>query len=216
MGACCGQFLVRVGYRESLLIVFDHFGQRVAGCDPVAKPCHIHRHNVPLWLAFDHPLRQHQSDATALGKACHNTTCGPIVAHAGHGTNQRIAIGCKSKRSVDHVLDAHTFQIGKAFVGKTDAVFDLVEIVLQQFLTKVPGRAAYGPRPTGLFVESDAQAFAFLAQIAFAGRVHHMRMLTAIGHHFDDHRHFFGDDILVLHRVQREIDARHRAHFTRP
>ena len=128
----------------------------------------------------------------------------------------RVAIGGKGEGAVNHVLDACALQIGEAAVGKGDAVLDLVEIVLQQVLTKGPGRAIHRPGAAGLLVEPDAKAPAFLPQIAFARRVHHMGMFLAVLHHLHDQRHFLGHQVLVLHRVQREVDARHRANLARP
>ena len=41
-------------------------------------------------------------------------------------------------------------------------------------------------------------------------------MFNPFFHHINDHRDLFCHDILVLHRVQWEIDTGHCAHFTRP
>ena len=110
-------------------------------------------------------------------------------------------------------FDTGLFQHGKAAIGKLDAGLDLVEVVGQEFMAKLPRGAIHRPRFTGLLVKADTQAAAFLAQIAFADGVHHMRMFRVTLVNLGD---FVGDDILVLHRVQRQVNPGHRAHFARP
>ena len=117
---------------------------------------------------------------------------------------------------MDHGLNPRFFQIGEALVGEVDAVFDLVKIISKKLLAKVVAGSVNRPRAAGLFVKADAEAAAFLAQITFACGVHHVRVLDAIGHHIVDQGHLVSDDILVLHRVQREIDASHGPDFARP
>ncbi len=211
-----GQLFVRVGDGEAFLIVFNDFGPCVARGDPVAKAGAVHRECVALALAFDHPLGQHQANAAALGKSCHDGTGGPVVAHAGHRADQRVAVRGKGEGPVDHRFDACAFQRGKAVVGKGNAVLDLVEVIGQQFMAKVPRRAVNGPGFAGLFVKPDAEAAALLPEVAFASRVHHMRMFAACVDDRGDFRHLIGDDILVLHRVQREVDAGHCTDLARP
>ena len=114
---------------------------------------------------------------------------------------------------MDHGFDARTFQHREPIVGKGDRVLDLVKIIRQQFVPEIPRRAINGPWAAGLLIKPNAQAPAFLAQIAFACGVHHMGVLGVTLINFGD---FIGDEVLMLHRVEGQGKACHRAHLTRP
>ena len=196
-----GEFFVRVGDRKAFLVILDHLGPCIARRDPVAKPRTIHRESVALAFPLDHPLCEHQAHTAALAKASHDRAGGPVIAHPRHGANKRVAIGGKGKRSVDHGFDAHLGQRRKAAIGKGDGVLDLVEIIGQQLVPETPRRSVDRPRLAGLLIKPDAKPAPFLAQIAFACRVHDMRVFSSAVDDLCDHRYFVGHDILVLHRV---------------
>ena len=80
-------------------------------------------------------------------------------------------------------------------------------------MAKVPRCSVHGPRLAGLFIEPDAQAAAFLAQITFASRVHNMRMFRVASVNFGD---VFCDEILVFHWMQGQVNARHLRNFACP
>ena len=210
------QFLVGVRDREPFLIVLDHLRQGIAWPDPVAETRHVHRCDVAFAFARRHPLCQHQPDAAALAEPGHHAAGRPVVAQPRHRADQRVAVGGKGKGAVDHRLDPGAFQRGKAAIGKGDGILDLVEIVGQQFVPKGPGRAIHRPGATGLFVEPDAQPAPLLPQIAFAGGVHHVGVFAARVDDGGDLGHLVGDEVLMFHRVQRQIGPRHRAHLARP
>ena len=67
-------------------------------------------------------------------------------------------------------------------------------------MAKIPRRAIDRPWSTGLFIKTNAQATALLAQVAFTGGIHHMRMLTARIDDGSNLGHFLSDNILMLHR----------------
>ena len=108
------------------------------------------------------------------------------------------------------------FQRWEPFVSKSNTVFDFVKIIGQKLMAKIPRRAIHGPWTAGLFVKSYAKAAAFLPQVALSSWIHHMRMFAACIDNGRNLRDIFSDNILMLHRHQREIDARHRPHLTRP
>ena len=83
-------------------------------------------------------------------------------------------------------------------------------------MTEIPRRAVHRPRLAGLFVKADAKAPAFLAQVAFAARVHHMGEFAARFQDVHDLGDVIGDKILVGHRQKRQVNPRHRADFARP
>ena len=144
-GPCGGKLLVRIGDGEAFLIVLDHLRAGIARGDPVAIAGDIHGGGVALAFTLDHPLRQHQPDATALAEARHYRAGGPVVAHARHRTHQRVAIGGEGEGAVDHRFDTGLGQGREASVRKINALFDLVKVVGEQFVAKIPGRAIDRP-----------------------------------------------------------------------
>ncbi len=209
-----GEFFVRIGNGKAFLIILDHLWQSVPGRDHIlAKTRQIHRECIALCFALDHPLCEHQTDTAALAKACHDTTRAPIIAQARHRSNQGITVWRKGERAVNNRLDASCFEHRKALVRERDTVFDLVVIIRQKLMAEVPRRAIDSPRSTRLFIKADTQTTPFLAQIALARRVHHMRVLAT---HLVDFRNIIGDNILMLHRVQWQINPSHFSHFARP
>ncbi len=208
-----GEFFVGIGDGESLLIVLDHFRQRVARRDPVAETGDIHRGHVPFAFALGHPLREHQPDAAALAEAGHDAAGRPVIPQARNRSDKGVAIGGKCKRTMDHGFHPRRLQHRESLVGKGDAVLDLVEIIRQQFVAEIPGRTVHGPGTAGLLVEPDAQPASLLPQVTLACGVHDMRVLFGA---VADFRDLVGDDVLVLHRVERQVAAGHGRHFARP
>ncbi len=92
-----GQLFVGIADREAPLIILDDLGQRVARRDPCAKAGAIHREDIALRLALDHPLRKGQPNAAALAEAGHDSAGGPIVAHPGTGPTRGLPSGAKVK-----------------------------------------------------------------------------------------------------------------------
>ena len=215
-GAGCGAFFVRIADREAHLVVFDHLGHGVTGRGPVAKARHVKAARIAFHLAVDHPLRQRQTHAATLAKARHHSAGRPIVAQARNRADQRVAIGGKGKRPVDHALNTRTFQHGNAAIGKVHRIFDLVELLVQQLVAKVPRCAVNRPRLARLFIKPDAHASTFLAQVELTTRIHHMGEFAASFQNVHDLGDIVGDDILVRHGQQRQINACHSPHFARP
>ena len=207
------KFFIWIRNREPALIIFDHLGAGIARRDPVAKAPDIHRCHVALRFPLDHPLRKGQAYTPTLAEARHDSACGPIVANSGNRTDKRIPVRCESERTVDHRLDPRALQNRETFVGEIDAFFDLVEIVRQEFVPKIPRRAVNCPRAARLFVETDAQSAPLLAKVAFTRRVHNVRMLGVPLVNFG---RFVCDEVLMLHRMKREIDPCHLTHFAGP
>ena len=194
-----GQFFVGIADRKAFLIVFNDFGQGIARIDPVLpKAGHVHRRGVAFGFAFDHPLRQHKAHAAPLAKTRHHTAGRPIVFHTRNRADKRVAIRGKGKGSVDHRFDTCRFQDREAFVSKFNAFIDFVKVIRKQLMPEIPRCAIHRPRFTGLFIKADAKPAPFLAQITFARRIHHMRMLFFAIVNLGN---VICDDILVLHRM---------------
>ena len=78
---------------------------------------------------------------------------------------------------------------------------------------KSDGRPLHRPQLAALLVHADDEPAALLAQIALPGGIHAVGQL---GVALVDLGEIVGDEVLVLHRVARQIDARHFAHLPRP
>ena len=80
-------------------------------------------------------------------------------------------------------------------------------------MAEVPARAVDRPGFAILLVETDHQPLALLAQVTLALGVHHVRQFLAA---LVNLRDIVGGEVLVLHRVQRQVDAGKPADFSRP
>ena len=198
--SCGGEFFVGVGHRKPLLVIFDDFWKRVAGIDPVAETGHIHGHCIALCFTFDHPLGKHQTYAAPLTEARHHTAGRPVIPFSGYWTDQRVSVWRKGKGAMDHVFDTCLFKHRKTFICKFYAFRDLVEIIGQQFMAKIPRRAIHRPRAAALLVKPDAQSATFLAKITFPCRIHNMGMFAVTSINlWDVVSHY----VLVFHGMER-------------
>ena len=211
--SCRRQLLVGVTDGKSLLVVFDDLGQGVARIGPRTKTRHVHGEDITIRFAFHHPLGQGESHTAALAETCHHATGRPVIAQAGNRTDERVTVRRKGKGTVDDGLDPCRFQYRKTLVGERDRVADLVEVIWQQFMTKIPGRTINCPGPAGLLVKPDTKAPAFLAKVTLPAGIHDVRVLRVTLVNLGN---IIGDHILMFHGMQRQIDPRHGTDFSRP
>ena len=101
----------------------------------------------------------------------------------------------------------------EALVGKLDRVTDLIEIIRQKFMTEVPRGPVNRPGLTPLLIKTDTKPATLLTQITLTTRVHHVGMLDGA---LVNVRNVVRYNILMLHRMQRQVDACHGAHFSGP
>ncbi len=114
---------------------------------------------------------------------------------------------------MDHGFYASFFKHREALVGKFNGVADLVEVVGQQFVAEIPRCAIHRPGLAALFIKTNTKSAALLTQITLSTRVHHVGMLhRAFINLWDVVRY----NILMLHRMQRQVDPCHGAHFSGP
>ena len=208
-----GQFLVRIGDAEAALVVFAHLQPGPGRRAVVAETGDIHRHHVARRFAFDQPFGQSQADAAALAETGHHRAGRPVVAQSRYRPDQRVAVRREGERAVDHALDAGLGQHRVAAEREIDRVADALEVFVEQLVAEVPARAVDRPGDAILLVKTDHQAPALLAQVALALGIHHVRQLAVV---LDHRGYVVGGEVLVLHRVQRQEDAGHFAHFARP
>jgi hypothetical protein len=94
---------------------------------------------------------------------------------------------------------------------------DPVDIGLQQLVAELPRRLDLRPGLAGLLVGAHQHALALLAQVELAVEIHGVQHLLAgalveLGHL----GHVLGQQIHVLHRQHRQLEADHPPHLARP
>ena len=208
-----GQGFIGKGHHKAALIVFSGFDTAPVGGGKFTKTGHIHGPDINRRLAVYHPFSQREANPAALTKAGHHAHSHPVVAHPGHRPDHRIAVRSKGKGAVDRIFNPHRAQRRYAFKAKLKPVGYTVKIRLQQLMAEIPRRAVHFPRRAFGLISTQQHALAFLTEIDVgfiinaAGQTGWM-----IGHHVN----FFGQQIMVLHRLHRQVDALHMAHFARP
>ena len=90
---------------------------------------------------------------------------------------------------------------------------DAVEIVGQQVLAEIPRRLALAPGLAGLLVGADQHAAALLAHVDLALEVDDVELVD-VG--IDDAGNVLGDEIVMLHRQDRQFEPDHAPDLARP
>ena len=89
----------------------------------------------------------------------------------------------------------------------------MFELRFEQFVAEIHRRAVHRPRRTDRFVGAEQQALAFLAEVDVALVIDTGRqLLVARG----DLGNGLGDQVMVLHRLHRQVQAGQMADFARP
>ena len=125
-----------------------------------------------------------------------------------------VAVRRVGDRAVDHALDAALGQDRHAGAGVLDVALQPAEIVGPELVGEV-GRDAVLPLGAALpFVGAEDEALALLAQIVGDVGVAQQRqpVLAAL----DQGRDVLGDQVLVLHRDDRQVPADQRHDLARP
>ena len=211
--SCRRQLFVGVTDGKSLLVVFDDLGQGITRVGPRTKTRHVHGEDITIRFAFDHPLGQGEPHTAALAETRHHAAGGPVIAQTRNRTDERVTVRGEGKGTVNDGLDPCRFQYRKTLVSERDRVADLVEVIRQQFMTKIPGRTINCPGLAGLLVKPDTKAPALLAKVTLAAGIHDVRVLRVT---LIDLCNIIGDDILMFHGMQRQIDPRHGTDFSCP
>ena len=212
-GAPGRQLLVGVADGEAALVVLAHLDPGVGAGAPVAEARHVHREHVAGGLALHHPLREREADAAALAEARHHRAGAPVAGQPRHRADERVAVRGEGEGAVDDALDAGVLQAGVAPERDVQLVAHALRLVGEQLVPEVPGGGVGLPRLAGLLVDAEHQPAPFLAQVALARRVHDVgQLLLALVDLGDVLAH----EVLVLHRLAREPDPRHRSYLARP
>ncbi len=179
----------------------------------LAKARDIHGEHVHARLALRDPLRDGQPDAAALAEARHHAASEEVIAEAAHRADDRVAVGREHHAAIDDALDPAIGKTRVALHRHFERAPDPVDIVGQQLVREILRRAADRPMLAAMLVGADQQTLAFLPQIGFAIEIDAHGDFAIEPRH---RRNVVGDDVLVLHRHDRQLDARHPPHLARP
>ncbi len=164
-----------------------------------------------------HPVGQREPHAATLTEAGHHTTGAPEIAKPPDRSDQRIAIRREGERPIDNLFDACMLKGGEVSKSDFQGWRNSVEVFLQQFVSKVPRSFFWTPGNAGFFISAHEHAFAFLAKIELAIRVHDMKDFFARGLiDLFDLWHVLGNEIHVFHRKHRKLQANHASDLPRP
>ena len=206
--AAGGALLVGVVEDIDMLIGLLVLARRIFGGDPAAETLGIEAGHVDLGLALHHQLgeimaraaRRRDAEAEALGE--------PHVAKPRRRADQRVAIGGVADGAVEIVLEAHRFRRRDAMDEGHVFLFDPLQIEREEIGAEAVGHAVEETRGRALLVGAEDPAAALLAHIPFRIRIAQHRVLgIARRAPFHKRRIWLGDDILMLNRDRRALDA---------
>ena len=89
---------------------------------------------------------------------------------------------------------------------------DALEVVGQQVLPEIPGCRLRRPRHAGALVGAEQHALPLLAHVDLGLEVDDVQLFLLVL----EFRQVLGDEVLVLHREDGQLDADHAADFARP
>ena len=164
-------------------------------------------------VARRHPLRERETDGAALRESTHTAAGYPKISLAGHGADERIAIGREGEGTVDPALDADLGERGEARVADLELGQDALDIGWQEVHAVIPRRTFRAPVPRVAFIDAEQRTFAEGLQVGEALEVGDRHELTT---ERGEHRHIVGDEVMVRHRHHRQVEADHAPDTLRP
>ena len=194
-------------------IVVQRPAHHIALGGPGTEARHVEGEEVEVRLAVDHPFCDRTGEACPLAEAGDNAAADEVVVELRHRAEQRRHIGGPDHRPVDHPLDPGGAQHRNALASAHDVVGDAIEIVGQQLVAELQRGAVDRPEAAVFLVGAAEQALALLAQVVALVAVVQQRDLLAQGLDLGDR---LGDEILVFHGHQRQIDPGQLADLAAP
>ena len=206
-----GELFVGVGDPEPAAVVLAHLRVRVRRGGPLAVPRDIHPPHVEARISLRDPVGQRQPDAAALAEPGHHPARDPVASLTPDRTDEGVAVRGKGERSVDDGLDADLVKDREVVERDGEVVRDPVEVRREQLVPEVPRSRLRGPGDAVRLVGAEQQPVALLAHVDLAREVHRVepRRTVELGHRL-------GDEVHVLHRQHRQLDAAHAADLARP
>ncbi len=148
-----------------------------------------------------------------MAETRHHRAGAPVAGPSRHRADERVAVRGEGEGAVDDALDAGVLQAGVAPERDVQLVAHALRLVGEQLVPEIPGGGVGLPCLAGLLVDAEHQPAPLLAQVALARGVHDVgQLLVALVDLGDVLAH----EVLVLHRLAGEPDARHRPDLARP
>ena len=211
--AAARQFLVRITDQKTARVIFGGLDRAVFVRGEFAEARDVHRPDIHRRLALGHPFGDAQADAAGLAKAGHHADRGPVILHARHRPNHRIAVRPETEGPVHHVFDAGAPERGNARKRDFQPLADARQIRLEKFMPEIRRRAAEHPRRRFRLISAEQQALVFLAKIQIGF------VINAAGQFAPGRLHFrnrLGDQVMMLHRLHRQIHPGKMPDLARP
>ena len=130
-----------------------------------------------------------------------------------HGAHQASAVGRVPVGPVDHGLDSHLAEAGNSLGSRDEALLDLLEVRRQKLAVEALGNPIQRPGERVALERPDDQATALLARVERVVRIAEDRQLDRARL---DLWHRVGQQIMVLHRDDRQLDAGEPSHLAGP
>ena len=206
--------LVRIGDAKAPGVELTGFLEHIGLAGVVAKTCHVECEGIAVRLACDHPGCERKTNTAALAKTRHHSAGRPVVRYAGHGTHKRVTVRRERERPVHDFADSCGVKGRKAGEPLLERPRQAIEVRRQQIgLPVVPRGTAHGPWRSGRLVHTEQDTAPLLAHVHLAIEVHDDRQLLG---GVRELREVLGDQVVVLHRHQRQLDADHATDLASP
>ena len=140
------QSLVGEGHDEAALIILRGFDGAPFRRGKLSKAGDIHRPDINRGLAINHPFSHRQANAAALTKASHHANRDPVIAHARHRPDHRVAIRAEGEGAVDDVLDARLANRRNPVKGHFQPVGNALQVRIEKLMPEIKRGAADLPR----------------------------------------------------------------------
>ena len=209
--------LVRVVNDEDVgvgLLVLG-LGVVLVGVDPEAAG--VHRQHVDGGLALGDPAGQLPAGAAGSGDAEAEALGQPEVGETVGRPDEGVAVRRVGDGAVDAVLDAGAAEHGHPVDRRLDMGLQPLDIRRQKLLAEALWHAIHRPGRCALLVRPEDEALALLAHVVGGvalpqhGHLRQARLLALF-----QLRDRVGDDVLVLDRDHRQVEAHHGTHLPGP
>ena len=189
------------------MVFVDGLVDRVLQVRPRAEPAGVHFSHVDFGLAVDHPLGEVLPSARPLGDADRRASAEPVVVVPGGRAHEVAAIRSVGDGAADHLLDAGLGEHRESLGRHLQPRGQLVEVGRGEVEVEVPVDS-FEPVGDGVacLVGADEQAVDLTPVVARRAGVADDGHLDLTGLHGVQR---FGDQVLVDHRDDRDVDARH-------
>src|SRR5262245_704209 len=177
----------------------------------LSKAANVNRPEIEGRLAFGDPFGKRHAAATA-GRNAEGVEAGANkdAPRLGGFAENEVPVWCEAFRAVDELLDAGGLHGRNTANGELEERLEMLDIIFKKLKLETIWKAVHAPRFRVGLISAHHQSTHLLFPIGETVRVAQRRQ---IWRHTIDR---FGDEILVLHRNERNIDTGHTPEIARP